>query len=344
MEPITKTLIIKKKGRKYFDCVIGGYKAKVLINEISKDLGIDRVVKLHVNDLSERNKYGTVLKFEPVAILDDRDAEALREAAKARNKAERWLSYAENDVKYGGNGTKAIANALLLCPKYEDMAERLAALKERVQNNSEAYEAQKKQWAKENAERAATQAKRRQMRVLFPHSMLPAMNTPVCHGNLVIVFESTGKSFRISEHHPSTEGGHLLGYEGEYGCYCYYREATAEEISALESQEAETQAKTETEKARNQAVETVKSQIIEYGERPDGWHDVDGERLFNTQDIYGGGSWFVITDAHIWYVRNNGMDGDNWSANNIRTGGAGAIGYRIPYSIELAEQLRELHN
>ena len=55
-EPLIKTLIIKKKGRKYFDCVISGYKCKLVINDISKDLENDRVVKLHVKDLSERSE------------------------------------------------------------------------------------------------------------------------------------------------------------------------------------------------------------------------------------------------------------------------------------------------
>ena len=70
---------------------------------------------------------------------------------------------------------------------------------------------------------------------------------------------------------------------------------------------------------------------------------MDGERLLDTQDVYGGGSWFVVTPTHIWYVRNNGMDGDNWSQNNVRTGGAGAIGCRIIYNAELAEKIRELN-
>ena len=42
--------------------------------------------------------------------------------------------------------------------------------------------------------------------------------------------------------------------------------------------------------------------------------------------------------------RNNGFDGDNWSANNIETGGAGAIGVRVPFSETLAAQIRSLKN
>jgi hypothetical protein len=52
--------------------------------------------------------------------------------------------------------------------------------------------------------------------------------------------------------------------------------------------------------------------------------------------IYGGGSWVVIEpdEQHFWYVDNNGADGDDWSHNNVQTGGAGALGWRLPYTDE----------
>lgn len=43
-------------------------------------------------------------------------------------------------------------------------------------------------------------------------------------------------------------------------------------------------------------------------------------------------------------MRQNGMDGDDWSRNTIRTGGAGAIGYRIPLDDDLAAEIRALHD
>lgn len=51
---------------------------------------------------------------------------------------------------------------------------------------------------------------------------------------------------------------------------------------------------------------------------------------------YGGGTWVVIEpgESYFWYVNNNGADGDDWSRNNVTTGGAGAIGYRLPYTDE----------
>ena len=41
-------------------------------------------------------------------------------------------------------------------------------------------------------------------------------------------------------------------------------------------------------------------------------------------------------------VLNNGGDGDDWSLNNVRTGGAGAIGVFIPYSEDVEKLLNKL--
>lgn len=71
-----------------------------------------------------------------------------------------------------------------------------------------------------------------------------------------------------------------------------------------------------------------------------------GESLLHRnrrQQLYGGGSWWVIQPGKaIWYVRNNGADGDAWDNNNVMTGGAGAIGYRVPYDEGLAQEIRYL--
>lgn len=44
----------------------------------------------------------------------------------------------------------------------------------------------------------------------------------------------------------------------------------------------------------------------------------------------------------IWLVQNNGHDGDDWSRNNVRTGGAGAMGVRKPHTAELEALVRRL--
>jgi hypothetical protein len=72
---------------------------------------------------------------------------------------------------------------------------------------------------------------------------------------------------------------------------------------------------------------------------------VEGEVIqhpTNPKNAWGGGEWWAIQENWIWHIRNNGFDGDDWGRNNIETGGAGAIGVRVPFSEELAAQIREL--
>lgn len=53
-------------------------------------------------------------------------------------------------------------------------------------------------------------------------------------------------------------------------------------------------------------------------------------------DLYGGGTELVLDEdgLHVWVLRNNGGDGDFWGANNVGTGGAGAVGRRVPLTDE----------
>jgi hypothetical protein len=62
----------------------------------------------------------------------------------------------------------------------------------------------------------------------------------------------------------------------------------------------------------------------------------------NPRNIYGSGEWFVIEKDRILYILNNGMDGDDWSLNNVRTGGAGAVGFEIPKTDEVMNALKRI--
>lgn len=60
---------------------------------------------------------------------------------------------------------------------------------------------------------------------------------------------------------------------------------------------------------------------------------------FTGSDIYGGGKWLAKDGTYLYHVRNNGMDGDDWSRNNVRTGGAGAIGRRVAINTQVRDLL-----
>jgi len=120
-----------------------------------------------------------------------------------------------------------------------------------------------------------------------------------------------------------------------YSAAC--REATAEESALARADYERGLKKTE---ARKRLEEIIKQ--VEAGECPAGPVVPEGDRVFDSQNIYGGGSWFVVGPEWVWYCQNNGADGDNWAANNVRTGGAGAIGHRIPATGGLLAEIESL--
>ncbi len=147
----------------------------------------------------------------------------------------------------------------------------------------------------------------------------------------VTVLTASKKYFR--------EDGMSFGVGDESG-YVYMataRPATAEESAPLVSREA----MREKQAATTREIDALAKKFREQGERPEDAGRVDGERILDTQNIYGGGDWWVIQPDAIWYIQNNGADGDNWSLNNVRTGGAGAIGWRMPFNKTMVPQLRE---
>jgi hypothetical protein len=67
---------------------------------------------------------------------------------------------------------------------------------------------------------------------------------------------------------------------------------------------------------------------------------VEGEVVYDNFNIYGGGEKVVVENGKkVWLVVNNGADGDDWSVNNIITGGAGAYGYYVPMDVEIQHMI-----
>lgn len=118
------------------------------------------------------------------------------------------------------------------------------------------------------------------------------------------------------------------------------RPATVEERAPREREEAAELRRGEAEEARRELVR----RFLRDGATPPGPIDLlSSERLAVLDErliIYGGGSWFVVEGGSLWYVENNGGDGDNWARNNLTTGGAGAVGYRLPADPELEARIR----
>lgn len=122
-----------------------------------------------------------------------------------------------------------------------------------------------------------------------------------------------------------------VGDEQGYVYTAVCRAATPEEAApAIALQRARKAA------ARQQAaLVALFHRILAEGWAPPDMIELPGDAIYLSKDdhrsvIYGGGRWFVIAGDRAWAVQNNGHDGDDWSRNNVRTGGAGAIGRALP--------------
>jgi hypothetical protein len=127
------------------------------------------------------------------------------------------------------------------------------------------------------------------------------------------------------------------GENAGWVAFAYCREATQEEAAPVLA-EREKAAK---QKAAQAEIEELHRLIRERGDIPrDRKYRLSGEVLADTTTIYGTGSYFVIEPDWIWSVMRHGMDGDDWSQNNVDDGGAGSIGWRIPHDDTVASRIR----
>jgi len=129
-----------------------------------------------------------------------------------------------------------------------------------------------------------------------------------------------------------------VGDDSGYIHKAQVRAATEEEKAELVAEETAA----EERRAAQDRLRGLREEIRREGEYPAGHHRLNGDRLFDTQSIYGGGGWVEIEREWIWEVENNGGDGDCWDRNNVLTGGAGAVGWRVPRTDELEAELRAL--
>jgi len=130
---------------------------------------------------------------------------------------------------------------------------------------------------------------------------------------------------------------------------------------ASEDEERKFLAKEEVKKNRSQAEKDMQGAIVEleklawssgkhqYGSNDQPLPFPDGKVIFKDERgmLYGSGRWIVkAADGTIWFIRNNGADGDDWSQNNIKTGGAGAVGWELKNNAEaerLISKIETLH-
>lgn len=111
-------------------------------------------------------------------------------------------------------------------------------------------------------------------------------------------------------------------------------------LSEIQAQEQADKLDRERRRQVKAGIEMIAKYIREYGEKPENADWPQGETFLDSRNIYGVGEAFVIEpDNTIWHLIKNGMDGDDWSRNNL----PGHIAFRLGVSAD-EDELNEHGN
>lgn len=325
---IIKNFLIENRGRQYYQAKLNGkYPAKVVINDVLNDTVIGQTVALEVRDLSTKSKYGSALKYEPISIKTAEDSKQYELEAEIFRNLEWARQNIRKEIFTGvaisfvlGNASKAKSiecksevDAFIV--QYEQAQISFKDAKERQRAIIEAG------YATEATARSVA-ASMRQMRAVRD---LPDFDVPVRLNDEAVVFTSAGNQFRLNEGSSRFYGKHLRNFEGELGCYCYYRPANADETAALEAREA-----VEAERAKVFKRMGKISTRIQNGERPKEIHgQISGEHIQIAKS-----ETLVIGSEYIWHLHDCGVkDVGNYGDLCV---------WRIPYNKKLAAEIRVL--
>jgi hypothetical protein len=251
------------------------------------------------------------------AYMEKAKTEALeKEAQYRREKIDRYKGYAEESAYNGIWATKSMETlkSLMTPEKY---AEFEASIKSTID--------QKKK--KDQADRDYD------FRIPVLVWGSPSKDAIIQRGDNWFIVVSVGKSFRCDENLPSTNSA-LLGHEGELVNYIYLKKAPQDVIDKMNEEKAKRDeedriAKEAIAKAEKERLDRIERIKVEGLLLPHGTPLVTEKAtiVWDTFDIYGCGTMLIERNGIEFYFENNGSDGANWSLNNVRTGGAGAIGW-----------------
>jgi len=223
-----------------------------------------------------------------------------------------------------------------------------AKIRERKEQERKEREEQYAQERKEREDRKERERQRKRERlsgyvVLHQSSRDRGGHFPVGH---VFRDRKSGDVLRVVEvestYYPEDGMSFGLMMDRGWGHTLYCEPAGEGEASAIKNEEKVQRSRSEAKRR----VDVIEKMIVDRNDHPKNVGRLNGDVVLERDARlrpYGGGSWFVIQRGKaIWFVRNNGSDGGNWSFNNVQTGGAGAIGYRFPYDAKLADEMRQL--
>lgn len=114
-----------------------------------------------------------------------------------------------------------------------------------------------------------------------------------------------------------------------------------QDAANFESKEAKARRLRDLKLKASKRRDEIEKYITSHGEAPKLSHYPVGVTLCTTGERsipYGGGTWFLVEPDAIWFIRNNGADGDDWSWNNL----PGCMGWRVRMDQKLVDELKEI--
>ena len=239
---------------------------------------------------------------------------------KRKKEIERWFGYVENAYKEGRIYEKGIERLRELGAS--EYLERIEKMREDIRMQNEKKNSGKKRI------------------VLSGNENRPA------RGEIIL---KNGKAYRVESVRYERYDGFSFGADTEdwYSVQAVDISDTEDGKSALDNaRKAEEAAKAEQNKIQEvkstlSSIRDIienKSNYVKKGDIP----SKDSVILYDTFNMYGSGERIVLDGDYVWYIRNNGMDGDAWDQNNYSTGGAGAIAYKVKRTELIDDKLKQI--
>lgn len=146
------------------------------------------------------------------------DTTDIAEAVASEGYAGHWSDLEKRALGFLGTGPESeiVITTEDLLNRFRSAAR--AAVKREQAAAQEAAEQAAKEAAKEQQQASAAKWEHR---VLYAEAQEPPAT--IDHLGRTLHLDDRGKSFPISDAHPSLHGAHLLGFEGTLGSYAYYR-------------------------------------------------------------------------------------------------------------------------
>lgn len=323
---------LEKVGRKWAQIKIHGkngwYNARTSIQYVS-DMQVGEVRQDDGHVDCDSNGYGATYTLvlmtdeDRQAAAAEKEAEAKRRAAKRHQDAiEKWWywvqSAAENDGYIYKRGVEELH--ALGCHDYDD---KIADYKIQI----------------------AEEKKRRE--AMYEHIYVEASHGFRGRPAQGTIFIRGGHCYQVvSSYYYDDDCGRSFGLytDDYYDCKCIdisdtnrgrAELARAEEQAQRDREQAQREHEkkqliADASKTRKDIIDAIKK----HGELYTGaLISVTGDVIYDDFNAYGSGDKIVVDDSLAWYIVNNGMDGDDWSRNNVITGGGGGYAWRCDADI-----------